>query len=357
MLLSTKEEQAVGIGRVPKVSKAKLAALDLKDKTIFLSNKHIDPGFVAKNILRSQVSAKKVSEKQVFEFRVEVKEFLTQVMQKIIDKSPLKFGLARNLGWLVPSAICDKARKCSNESMFRNSLQLLSSAKRVSVGECEEAVNEYRIFVGEVQQQEDKLAEFVKFTCEEGRLDEFWSDQLSTSPHKKLWTVVKTLLVLSHGQATVERGFSINKELMDTNTASQTLVALRSITDHVKHVGGIKNVVVTKKLLFAAASPRQKYQHYLDDQKRAEEEQKRGKKRKAEMDEVEGLKKKRKITEQNLKALVEGADSYAQKAEDKADMRLLAKSNAMRKSAKEKEEELKRIHEEIQEKLSELAAD
>ena len=36
---------------------------------------------------------------------------------------------------------------------------------------------------------------------------------------KELWKVVKLLLALSHGQATVERGFSSNKEVMVENLA------------------------------------------------------------------------------------------------------------------------------------------
>ena len=42
---------------------------------------------------------------------------------------------------------------------------------------------------------------------------------------KKLWKVVKLLLALSHGQTTVERGFSSNKEVMVENLAQHSLVA------------------------------------------------------------------------------------------------------------------------------------
>ena len=42
---------------------------------------------------------------------------------------------------------------------------------------------------------------------------------------KKLCKVVKLLLVLCHGQTTVERGFSSNKEGMVENLAQHSLVA------------------------------------------------------------------------------------------------------------------------------------
>lgn len=60
---------------------------------------------------------------------------------------------------------------------------------------------------------------------------------------------MKVVLVLSHGQASVERGFSINKELIVENQKELSLVAQRLIVDHVRSVGGVSNVAITKELL------------------------------------------------------------------------------------------------------------
>ena len=70
------------------------------------------------------------------------------------------------------------------------------------------------------------------------------------------------------------------------------LVAERIICDHVKVVSGALNV--TKKLLAAASSSRQKYEKHLQDQrdkKKTDEEQR---KRKHVLDEIEELKEKKK---------------------------------------------------------------
>jgi len=50
------------------------------------------------------------------------------------------------------------------------------------------------------------------------------------------WPVVAMALLLLHGQATVERSFSINKELFVDNQQAQSLVARRVIKDHILHV-------------------------------------------------------------------------------------------------------------------------
>jgi len=43
--------------------------------------------------------------------------------------------------------------------------------------------------------------------------------------YSKLWNIVRMLLVLSHGQAAVERGFSINKQAEEVHLQAETFVA------------------------------------------------------------------------------------------------------------------------------------
>jgi len=117
--------------------------------------------------------------------------------------------------------------------------------------------------------------------------------------YAKLWAVVKIVMLLSHGQVTVERGFSINKEVESYNLQEDTFTARRPICDHVNDVGGILNVdVANKQLQVPATGARQKYLH---DQKKKKTQQ-AGRKRKAVSDEVEQLKKNRScVSEMTLK--------------------------------------------------------
>ena len=63
--------------------------------------------------------------------------------------------------------------------------------------------------------------------------------------YAELREIVKMLLVLSHGQATVERGFSVNKQMEVENLAEESLVAKRIISDYVSYVEGIASVDVS----------------------------------------------------------------------------------------------------------------
>ena len=103
---------------------------------------------------------------------------------------------------------------------------------------------------------------------ESNRVDTFYFDRLANEADlKELWKVVKLLLTLSHGQATVERGFSSNKEVMVEKRAQNSLVAQRVICDHVRSVGCVLNVAFSKELLLSAASARQRYHAVLDEKK------------------------------------------------------------------------------------------
>ena len=76
---------------------------------------------------------------------------------------------------------------------------------------------------------------------------------------------MKTLLILSHGQATVESGFSINKEIMDTNMKLLTLTSRRRLREHLKHIGGVKNVLITDELYNECEKARKRLVYRVTD--------------------------------------------------------------------------------------------
>jgi len=85
--------------------------------------------------------------------------------------------------------------------------------------------------------------------------------------YPKAWSVCELALLLSHGQASVERGFSVNKELVLENHSEQTLSARRIIKDYIIHVNGVTNVEITRNMVLAAQCARAKYANYLAQQK------------------------------------------------------------------------------------------
>ena len=75
----------------------------------------------------------------------------------------------------------------------------------------------------------------------------------SKKSYEKLWAVLKSLLTLSHGQATVERGFFTNKQVSIDNLQETSFVAMRQIQDHIHTVKGSLNVNITKQMTSSVA--------------------------------------------------------------------------------------------------------
>ena len=76
--------------------------------------------------------------------------------------------------------------------------------------------------------------------------------------------IVRMLLALSHGQASIERGFSISKSLVCENQKEKSLTARRMIRDHINNVGGVSNFKIDKSVIGHCKASRQRYQFYLD---------------------------------------------------------------------------------------------
>ena len=61
---------------------------------------------------------------------------------------------------------------------------------------------------------------------------------------KNQWSVVKLLLLMSHGQSIVNRGFSVNKVVAVENLSERSFIAPRIIHGHIESVGGLDNVQI-----------------------------------------------------------------------------------------------------------------
>lgn len=149
---------------------------------------------------------------------------------------------------------------------------------RFREADADEAVRQYSSFIGKVAVK--CPAEFKSFSTSTGRVDCLLHMHMATnSSCSTLWTVVKQVLLLSHGQATVECGFSINRNVEVENIAGETVIARRIVCDYVSAVGGIWNVDVNStQLLISCSAAQQKYLAYLEDNRRKQQTQESGRK-------------------------------------------------------------------------------
>ena len=88
----------------------------------------------------------------------------------------------------------------------------MSEAGHITYSECDKVIKQFHQF-------HDSEA-FKSFSMESNRVDTFYFNRIANEADlKELWKVFKLLLTLSRGQATVDRSFSSNKEVMVENLA------------------------------------------------------------------------------------------------------------------------------------------
>ena len=89
------------------------------------------------------------------------------------------------------------------------------------------------------------------------------------------------VLLLPHGNADPERGFSLNKNVLAVHGFSikeETLEAIRMVKDFIIRNNGVMNIEISKDLIEHCKVSHTRYQCYLNKQRKIHEEEKYRKK-------------------------------------------------------------------------------
>ena len=156
-------------------------------------------------------------------------------------------------------------------------LQRLIETRWKTPEEADTVLVEYRKLVSDAKRYH--LDKFSLFKITTDRLDSFLFEVLQNqNESQQLWITMQLILTLPHGQATVERGFSVNKEVLAPNLQETNLVVMRLVHSSMQAAKcKVADFVVNDALLSSCAHARNKYQMYLMERK-AEQELKRDRK-------------------------------------------------------------------------------
>ena len=143
----------------------------------------------------------------------------------------------------------------------------MMESKIMSSTDCYKTVSEFN---GLIDSEVEKLrAEFEVFDQKLHRLDEFYFQKVQIQNYKTLSFLLKIIFTLSHGQAVVERGFSINQQVINQNMRSETITAWRFIKDHII-IHGLtpQSICIDSALIKSVKSAGVKYKCYQEQQKK-----------------------------------------------------------------------------------------
>ncbi len=247
---------------------AKMAKLDGKelDKHL-LSARKTNIGFETSQKLERALANKRISELDALKFRGDCQLFLKSMTSKLLEKSPLKYDIVRHASSLDPA----KVKDLDAPDIFRDLLFVLQNAKLRDGPDCDLLLQQYRSFGQEIPHYEKSM-----------RLDKFYYGCLANRPeYTLLWKVVLLVLTLSHGQADVERSFSVNADMEVENLDSETLIALKRVHNGISHMKSYTDFDVPKELLASCAGARTRCQQSEEAKRQQENSNEKQKKRKA----------------------------------------------------------------------------
>lgn len=78
-------------------------------------------------------------------------------------------------------------------------------------------------------------------------------------------------MVLSHGNSASERGFIINKNILENNKIAldeDTVCTIKMIKGYLAHIGGIENFTINREIIKTVKNSHKKYLEYLDKKNR-----------------------------------------------------------------------------------------
>ena len=261
----------------------KLSSVDPANAQNQKHPKKVDLGFAAQDTLKKISEKKTASEPRILAFKNDCVEFLSAIVSKLLEKCPLKYPLVNYLVSVVPQKLVSPSAE--SVAKFEKFLQILLNGNWRSAEACDEVLAQFKAFVIEMKQNHH--AEFSSFKMNENRLDEFYGNYTKDAKYAKLWEVFQIIFTLSHGQAAVERGFSINNELLVENMQEKSLVASRFVYASVKSSDAhFSDISYTPRLKLNVREARMRYQVHLEEQKKLTIESKKARKRKAAEEEI-----------------------------------------------------------------------
>lgn len=226
-------------------------------------------------------------------FKTQCRTILKDFVIKLLEKSPLKYSFVKGISCLNPDITLQQKLA---ETRLISALEYLAEKNIFSTSTCNKIASEFQQLTF-LTATKEKLKTFDR---KEIRLDHFWISLLEVygfDKYKNLLDFIKIVMTLSHGNAFMERGFSINKDCVVENQKEKSLIAQRVICDAIDAMNyPLHEFVVDKELIKCARLSNKLYKDELEKEKAKREKEQDNKRNKKiiaiELKELEDKKQK-----------------------------------------------------------------
>lgn len=321
--------------------------VDLKDKKYH--SKHVEVGCAAAQIISKLKTEDVVKHTEVMNFEAECRLFAIGVIEKLRRRilTPRAINFIKKASCLDPKKMSRPLAKSLKK--FKELVLDLPSAKIISSGQGDEGIREFRMLLS----KPEVSAKLVSYKPSE-RLDSFFFETLSMGEYKSLAIIVQTILVLHNGQAEIERGFSINKEVMKDNMSELTLVSRRLVKDYLRSNSlETYEVDISSRMINSVQQSSLKYKLFLKEKQEKEKTEALLKKKNEIREQLNVYKREKELKEKSLTALKEEEEAAFLQASSETDMTkvvvLLAKGKGLNEKAKKMMVEISELQKKIEE--------
>ncbi|XP_047123731.1 uncharacterized protein LOC124806683 [Hydra vulgaris] len=268
------------------------------------------------------------------------KSLKSLLIEKFTDRTPLGSIIIRNSQVLNPNAMVVMTQEDA-EKKYKSLLTHLISLKYVSPIFSDKAINQFADFFRESRVYQDIFHEFNR---ERDSLDDFYFKKFNLNKYKEFALTVKILLTLSHGQASVERGFSINATVLEQNLNEKSITARRLVKDHMLSNNlQPHSIEITSKMIISVKSAHERYRSYLNSIADTNKKEASQLAKKVVSDEIKDVETRRDQLKKTSEMLQFDFVKFVEEAEEKQDLGLISKANAMKRKANEKNKEIKKL--------------
>ena len=201
-----------------------------KDNNLISAGK-VDLGLVVDEYISNfkrnhQINA----DKKILKFRSEVNCFIVSMLSKLFERSPLGSALLKSASVLDPDVLQDNTRD-KLITQFKALLKIIMSLSILAANSCDKALSHFKCLLDN-DLKELRLGA-IEFIQEDERLDDFYFKKVNAGKYTELsFVMIRFILTLCHGQASLERGFNLNNAVLKTVMSPNTIIAKCIIKDH-----------------------------------------------------------------------------------------------------------------------------
>lgn len=262
------------LSKCTKLYSLKLSYIHSKTKEKLPTDKIVKPqdfemDFATKVELKKMKSF--LSDKQILDFRRDMIMCIIYMAEKLLERSPLKYPFTKSISCFDPKIIVSDVGEATKRC--GTCVQTLTETNRITGPRADTMLKDFKNLCKNV----NVLEAMKSYKRNKTRLDNFWMDviKLCDKDVSSLIELIKIVFILSHGNAAVERGFSVNSECIVENQIEKSLVAQRQVYDAVLEVGGMENFNIVdhidNKMINAFKNSSWLYKEYLEKQKKEKE--------------------------------------------------------------------------------------